>query len=311
MNTEEVKRDQQIVFIDNRKDVFEGIAGASDTNIILWKKGYDNGLDGYQKVFTEGKNPSNIKFAIDMADREIASELRNLLKCVQAVEGEDFTPFEVSKFDPFRIPSSIFKRGMADSFSDIPIRTDDIIILGNENNKRVRKYHVNDFNEIIINKNGEVDHIDCVSESSNFKFRKDKSFSTYKVIIPKLWGNLSVSAGIGGAYADVMIASPNEVCSYSYNVCGVSENRDKAVYTAKYLLSKFLRAMLSINKKGKDATSENFKSVPSQNFDELWWNESIAQIDEHLFDKYNVPEDIRTFIRDNIQPRSEYNIINL
>lgn len=310
MNNETIKRDNQIVFIDNRKDVFEGIAGASDTNIILWKKGYDNGLEGYQKVYTEGKKPINIKFAIDMADREIAPELRALQSCVIAVDGEDFTPFRVSKFDAFRIPSSVFKRNMAGFFKDNPTNTNDIAIWGNED-KRVRKYHINDFEDKEIKKKGVIDHIDCVSKSSGFTFRKDSSLDSYKVFIPKLWGNLSLSAGIGGAYADVMIASPNEICSYSYNVCGVSTNKEGAIHAAKYLLTKFLRAMLTINKKGKDATSENFQGVPIQDFHEDWWNESIEQIDEHLFDKYNVPDDIRSFVRNNIQTRSESNIINL
>ena len=310
MNNEMVKRDNQIVFIDNRKDVFDGIAGASDTNIILWKKDYNNGLDGYQKVYTEGKKPSIVKFAIDMAEREIAPELRALQSCVIAVDGEDFTPFRVSKFDTFRIPSSVFKRNMAGFFKDDPTNTDDIAIWGNED-KRVRKYHTNDFEDKEIIKKGMIDHIDCVSRSSGFTFRKDSSLNSYKVFIPKLWGNLSLSAGIGGAYADVMIASPNEICSYSYNVCGVSSNKDGAIHAAKYLLTKFLRAMLAINKKGKDATSENFQGVPTQDFHEDWWNESIAQIDEHLFDKYNVPDDIRSFVRNNIQTRSEGNIINL
>lgn len=310
MNNEMVKRDHQIVFIDNRKDVFDGIAGAADTNIILWKKGYDNGLDGYQQVYTEGKNPNNVKFAIDMADREIAQELRTLQSCVIDVEGEDFTPFKVSKFDAYRIPSSVFKRSMAGFFSDNPTNADDIAIWGNED-KRVRKYHVNDFEDKEIKKKDVIDHIDCVSKSSGFTFRKDSSLDSYKVFIPKLWGNLSLSAGIGGAYADVMIASPQEICSYSYNVCGVSENKEGAVYAAKYLLTKFLRAMLAINKKGKDATSENFQGVPSQDFHEEWWNGTIAEIDEHLFDKYNVPEPIRLFVRHNIQTRTEENIVNL
>lgn len=310
MNNEETKRDRQIVFIDNRKDVFSGIAGASDTNIILWRRGYDNGLDGYQKVYTEGKNPTNVKFAIEMTDRGIAEELRELQSCVLDALGTQFRPFEVSKFDAFRIPSSIFKRQFAGAFSESPIGNDDIIVWGNED-KRISKYHVNDFEEKEVKKKGKVDHIDCISKSSGFTFRKDAAFESYKVFIPKLWGNLSLSSGIGGAYADVMIASPKEICSYSFNVCGVSENKDNAIFAAKYLLTKFLRAMLAINKKGKDATSENFKGVPAQDFHEDWWNESIAKIDERLFDKYNVPPNIREFVRNNIQTRTEENIINL
>lgn len=130
--------------------MFDGIAGAADTNIILWKKGYDNGLDGYQKVYNEGKRPTTIKFAIEMSDREIAEELRILQACVETTIG-DFTPFEVSKFDAFRIPSSIFKRNMAGFFKDRPTGSDDIAIWGNEE-KRVKKYHTNDFEEKEIKK---------------------------------------------------------------------------------------------------------------------------------------------------------------
>lgn len=36
---------------------------------------------------------------------------------------------------------------------------------------------------------------------------------------------------------------------------------------------------------------------------------SIDDIDEGLFNKYNVPEDIRQFVRDNIQPMTIDNII--
>ena len=43
MNNEETKADNQIVFIDNKHDVFPGISGANEINVILWKKGFDNG----------------------------------------------------------------------------------------------------------------------------------------------------------------------------------------------------------------------------------------------------------------------------
>ena len=50
----QLKKDKQIVFIDNRQNVFPGITGAEWTNFILWKKGYDNELDGAQLIFTNG-----------------------------------------------------------------------------------------------------------------------------------------------------------------------------------------------------------------------------------------------------------------
>ena len=64
MNTEDVKYDKQIVSIDNIVDGFKGVLGAKKTNIIYWKRGYDNGLDGKQLVYTDGKDPQEIKFTI-------------------------------------------------------------------------------------------------------------------------------------------------------------------------------------------------------------------------------------------------------
>ena len=234
-----------------------------------------------------------------------------LFTCVLTIEGENFTPFEMSKFDIFRVPSNIFKHSHAGDFSEQRTANDDIKVWGIEG-KRIEKYHLNDFElKEIKKKNGSVDHEDYVSKSTGFKFRNHSFFNRYKIIIPLLWGNMDKGTGIGGSYADIAIAEPKDICSYSYNVCGGSDTRDDAVRIAKYMLTKFFRALLAYNKMGKHATSETFLAIPTQDFHEDWWDESIAQIDEHLFDKYNVPDNIRTFVRNNIQTRSEDNIINL
>lgn len=314
MNNETVKQDHQIVFIDNRKDVFEGIAGAADTNIILWKKGFDNGLNGSQLVYTEGNESTIKRFNIDVADIEKPQPIKDLFACVRAIEGDNFTPIDVSKFDPYRIPSNILtpkKNPLAVHFTDEPTGKNDIGVWGFDG-KRLMRYHVNDFEEIRINKkDGSVDHIDLVSKSTKFKFRKNSSIDNFKVIIPKLWGNMDASSGLGGAFSDLQIIGKQQICTYSFNTCGVYPDKETTIKAAKYLFTKFARALLYIHKHGKDATAEAFPAIPLQDFHESWWNESIAQIDEHLFDKYNVPEDVRDYVRKNIQTRSEENIIGL
>ena len=308
MNNEIIKRDHQIVFIDNRKDVFDGIAGAAETNIVLWKREYDNGLDGSQKIYTEGKDPVITTLNIEVEDIERIPKISELFSCVQ---GKDYSSFEMSKFDIFRIPSNIFKQSHASSFSEQRHANNDIKVWGIDG-KRIEKYHANDFELTKIKKkDGSIDHEDYVSKSTGFKFRNGPLFNRYKILIPLLWGNMDATAGIGGSYADIAIAEPKDICSYSYNVCGGSDTREEAIRIAKYMLTKFFRALLAYNKMGKHATSETFLAVPSQDFHEEWWNETIAEIDEHLFEKYNVPEPIRSFVRANIQTRTEDNIINL
>ncbi|MBQ5543855.1 MAG: hypothetical protein IIT97_02840, partial [Mycoplasmataceae bacterium] len=93
LNKPEIKTDKQIVFIDNRQNVFEGIAGADWVNIILWQKGYDNKLDGLQKIYTNGgSNWQDKKLIWDQKDVDKPIELKNAFNLVK--EKGNFTPVQ-------------------------------------------------------------------------------------------------------------------------------------------------------------------------------------------------------------------------
>ena len=51
-------------------------------------------------------------------------------------------------------------------------------------------------------------------------------------------------------------------------------------------------------------------AIPQQDYNENWCNKSIDEIDEELFKKYDIPENIVKFVKNNIQKRSEANIVN-
>ena len=89
------------------------------------------------------------------------------------------------------------------------------------------------------------------------------------------------------------------------------DTKEDAIKHAKYILTPFARALLYANKQGRTSAKPTWKDVPIQDYTEPWWNESIEQINEHLFDKYDIPQDIRDFVNKNIQPRSEENIRNM
>ena len=305
MNNETIKQDNQIVFIDNRTNVFDGIDGAAETNIILWHKGYDNQLDGHQKVYKNGKDEENIKFLIDVNDLEKPAEIIQLYECVKAIEGDQFTPFITAKKDPFRIPSDIFKNQTEISFTSTESSKDDITVWG-FNKGRISMYHVNDFETVTKNNK---DYLK--SKSSGFTFKCDNSFGNYKIFYPLLWGNMDDSTGLGGSFADIILAGPNHVCTLTYAYCGVSETKEHAVYNAKYMMTKFFRGLLMYNKYSRHSSSDAFLAIPTQDFSESWWDKTIAEIDEHLFDKYNIPGPVREYVKNNIQTRSEDNIIGL
>ena len=74
-------------------------------------------------------------------------------------------------------------------------------------------------------------------------------------------------------------------------------------------MTKFARALLFINKFSQQSTTA-WHSVAVQDFSESWWSKSISEIDEELFNKYNVPQNIRDFVKKNIQTKTFANIIN-
>lgn len=92
LNTLEIKTDKQIVFIDNRQNIFQGITGAEWVNIILWQKGYDNKLDGLQKIYTNGSNPQHKKLIWDQKDVDKPIELKITFNLVK--EKGSFTPVQ-------------------------------------------------------------------------------------------------------------------------------------------------------------------------------------------------------------------------
>lgn len=62
-------------------------------------------------------------------------------------------------------------------------------------------------------------------------------------------------------------------------------------------MTRFLRALLFANKNSQDNSKEKWIYIPIQDYSEDWWKLSIEQIDEKLFEKYNIPSDIVTFIK--------------
>lgn len=140
--------------------------------------------------------------------------------------------------------------------------------------------------------------------------KRTNAIDKYKVFVPYAWGNMSATAGLGGAFADIIVAKPYEICTETYLESGCFESLDKAQKHAKYLMTKFARAMLFVNKTSQHSTTA-WGDVPSQDYFEDWWSKSIAEIDECLFKKYNVPSDIAEFVRKNIQTKDESNIVNL
>lgn len=293
MNNPETKADKQIVFIDNRHNVFPGISGASEINIVLWKKGYDNGYDGKQLVFTDGEKPQHIQLQWIQSNDGKPIQIQEAAESVKDFEGENFKSISsiVSAKDPFGIPTDLFTKPTkynktTSDFKEEKQNNDDIRIFGGIEHKRAERY-----------------------VSSDFPMKDNPTIGKYKVFVPWAWGNMDEKAGLGGAYADIIIAERNDVCSMTYNTCGLYEDYETARKQAKYMMTTFFRGLLYNSKDVKTSSKTAYSSIPIQDFSEEWWNDSVEVIDQKLFEKYGILE-LYAFFRDNIQIRDESNIDN-
>lgn len=285
MNNEAIKRDEQIVFINNVHNVFPGVPGAEWTNIILWKRDYDNGLDGKQLVLTNGEDPETLILLINKKDIEKPDYIVELNEKVS--EAHDFESIAgiISARQPYGLSTDIEKNPEKYGLPPLKKFSED------ENDIRV-------FTK---------DEIKFVPKDYPFP-RIGKGFGHYKVFVPYAWGNWDETAGLGGAFGDVYIAKPNDACVETFLECGAYETEKEAVFLAKYLMTQFARALLYVNKFSQHSTTA-FPAIPLQRFEEDWWNLSIKEINEKLFEKYGIPSDIKDAVNENLQLKDESNIL--
>ena len=85
--------------------------------------------------------------------------------------------------------------------------------------------------------------------------RKTKAFDKFKVFVPYAWGNMDEKAGLGGAFSDIIIGKPYEISTESFQEQGLYDNESHALYHAKYILTRFARACLYINKYSQHSTT--------------------------------------------------------
>ena len=289
LNNKSIKEDPQIVFINNKHNAFLNMAGAEWTNIIMWKEGHNNGLNGKQKILTDSKNESIEQLKYDVSQMGKPQKILVLFDYVKNKGNFESISHYISPRKPY---------GLCTDFLDNPLKyglpkiqeckkqASDILIYG------LKKRRLSP----------------CYMPFDYPLPKRTPSMSKYKVFVPYAWGNMS-EAGLGGAYADIIIGKPNEICTENFLETGCFEDFYMAQCHSKYLMTRFLRALLYINKFSQHSTRA-WGAIPVQTYEESWWSRSIEDIDKCLMQKYNVPQNIQDFVFKNIQTRTEANIKN-
>lgn len=127
-------------------------------------------------------------------------------------------------------------------------------------------------------------------------------FEKYKVFISKSAGNPNSDFKVIGT---PYIGNPNSACTDSLFTVGCFDTKEEAQSLQKYMMTKFLRYMISIVKASQNVTQIVYQFVPMQDFTEssdINWNDEISNIDKQLYAKYNLSAEEIAHIEKLIKP---------
>jgi hypothetical protein len=140
-------------------------------------------------------------------------------------------------------------------------------------------------------------------DTNEITIRKDW-IDRYKVFTPRA---NNIGTELNDDNLNSFIGEPGTICTESYIVVGADLSLDKvsANHLSKYLTTRFVRFMHSLAKASQDATSKTYKFVPLQDFtpnSDIDWSQSIPEIDQQLYKKYNLSPEEVAFIESMIKP---------
>jgi len=128
-----------------------------------------------------------------------------------------------------------------------------------------------------------------------------KNFDQYKVFITGANG----SGAFGETLSQPIIAEPMVAHTQTFMSIGGYNSLDEAKACLKYVKSKFFRCLLGTLKVTQNNNKDTFANIPLQDFttnSDIDWSKSVAEIDQQLYDKYDLSADEREFIEKMIKP---------
>lgn len=154
---------------------------------------------------------------------------------------------------------------------------------------------------------------DDITRGYKYIHRKDlpkisSNIDSWKLFVPKAWGNMSEQVGLGGSYANICVARPGDVCSETFLEFGPFKDQEEAYRMAKYFMTRFFRALLYLAKTSQNTAKDKYRYIPVPDLSDKIFDLSVPELDQALFDKYQIPARSCKFISQKIQDRDERNI---
>lgn len=124
----------------------------------------------------------------------------------------------------------------------------------------------------------------------------------FKVIIASADGAAVKSGRVVGTPT---VVGPNTGFTQTFMSIGKFDTAAEADACATYVKTKFARAMLGILKTTQHNSAIKWSHVPLEDFSsssDIDWSKSVSQIDQQLYEKYELNSDQINFIEDNVKP---------
>lgn len=123
----------------------------------------------------------------------------------------------------------------------------------------------------------------------------------YRLIIAS---NLNMNKTVIGAMA---LASPGSASDFNIATLYYSTNKEECYHCSKYVKTKFVRylILITLSKTQVSISSDRLKYVPAQDYtskSDIDWSQSIQEIDQQLYKKYNLTEEEIAYIEQTIKP---------
>ena len=181
-----------------------------------------------------------------------------------------------SKGHDFDLQSNVFETLPEVFFGDKPDSDDYIRILGRIDNQRCWKYIKRRY------------------------VTKVENLDTYKLFLSKANG----AGQFGETLPDGILGRPGDGATITFLSIGSFETAGEVEMCAKYLKTKFARALLGVLKATQNGSKPVFRMIPIQDFtshSDIDWSRSIAEIDQQLYRKYGLTADEINFIETHVK----------
>lgn len=252
---------RKLVDYANSADCFPGVNIAGGICYFLWDKSYNGDCE-----ITNMVGDTNVS-TISRSLQEFPVFVRNnvavsILRHIKRMKERPLS-LEVKSRNSFGVCS--YERGL-----DKPIDADDVALLSSAGKGFYPKSKIID---------------------------RDNILNQFKVIITYAMsgGNKPSSDGMYQVISSLQILAPNEVCSETYLVLGVYDNRFSAENMLSYVKTKLFRFLMLQTLSSIHITKDSFAFVPIQDFSKPW-------TDEELYKKYGLNENEIAFIESMIKP---------